>query len=228
MTENEFLEKYNQLDFNIASWKFMPPLSMKNDGRVIISGAGEINKNHLYYYYRSNLYLIDLDKTCMGWAGTLRDAVRSCLTNKIDVLLAFPSGNLTHTLLQYSPAGARGQVLINIEELGDFVFPAPVKGEVQEVVVESITPTPMAVTVEATSLATNSTVYKVSQLIEKNRAYKKNKIEPRKVFSGKHTNGDAIDELLYGIEKTDKISDTTMTEVVVELVSLLLEDIWPN
>jgi hypothetical protein len=201
---------------------------MKNDGRVIISGAGEINKNHLYYYYKNNLYLVDLDKTYMGWEGTLRDAVKNCLFNKKDVLLAFPSGNLSHTLLQYSPAGAKGQVIINIEELGDFVFPATVKEEIQEVIVESITPTPIAVTIEASSLATNSTVYKVSQLIEKNRNYKKSKIEIRKVFLGKHTNGEAIDELLYGVEKTDKISNTVMTEVVVELVSLLLEDIWPN
>ena len=106
MEEQKFKELYSKhLATVTGKWKFMNEKSMKEDFLCSVSAMSEINKDILFYYYKGNLYSLDLNKTNIAWGGALRLSFNICLTSKSNLVIKLPGNLVENTTLIYASAG---------------------------------------------------------------------------------------------------------------------------
>jgi hypothetical protein len=219
MSEKEFREKYASLKLDSHKWKLMPVMAMRENWIVLVSIIKEIDLDALYYYYKTNMYKVDLNQQHHFWADNLREKIRKCIENKEDVIVSVgPVGQVTSSPIRYNPGG-KGQALIELRIFGDFVFADSDFEELEEGVDKSSAF--IEKTKESVEPVTVTVLDKLSEAIaakKKEHAYNRN---IHRVFSGKISNGGEIDRLLNTISYQEVVTE----ENILEVCALLLTDI---
>jgi hypothetical protein len=244
MSEKEFREKYASLKLDSHKWKFMPIMAMRENWVVLVSIIKEIDLDALYYYYKTNMYKVDLNQQHHFWADNLREKIRKCIENKEDVIVSVgPIGQAISSPIRYNPGG-KGQALIELRIFGDFVFADSDIEELEEGVDKSSTLIEetkesveylekLAPVLDERDLQTFPSEpidqspfnYSVSKVMSEIDAFKKRKDWERvdkQVFTGKVRHGEDIDAFLKKLEHQPIITE----ENLYELSAMLLCDVW--